>query len=185
MSTECANGTDLSIFLSCVSRNVMMLGKRAKIAPVVAKRHWKYSETKATACHFAMLLRVSQGRFDCSPRIFSNRGWLPREIDPDGYSEIVRTQRDVLEDHRCVEYFLTLIHSTPVALNPIAAFFQNSKTVTLTRKVWKTLKRLLCIFSARHYFTVYVREIVPKQGHVMKGKLPGCVHNAYYSDHIR
>jgi len=128
---------------------------------------------------------VSQGRFDCSPRIFSNRGWLPREIDPDGYSEIVRTQRDVLEDHRCVEYFLTLIHSTPVALNPIAAFFQNSKTVTLTRKVWKTLKRLLCIFSARHYFTVYVREIVPRQGHVMKGKLPGCVHNAYYSDHIR
>lgn len=87
------------------------------------KKALKILETGATACHFAMLLRVSRGRFNCSPRIFLNRGWLPREIDPDGYSEIVRAQWDVFEDHQCVEYFLTLIHSILAALNPIAAFF--------------------------------------------------------------
>jgi len=126
----------------------------------LSQKELKILETRATACHFAMLFLVSRRREnDSAARLeYFQLEDGHREIGFDGYSEIVHVRRDVLEDHRCMENMLTLIHNTPVALNPTAAFFQNSKTVTLTRKAWKTLKRLLCIFSVRHYFAVFMSE---------------------------
>lgn len=121
------------------------------------KKAVKILGTKTTACHFATLLRCHEDDSTALLEYFQFEDGH-QELGPNAYSEIIRARRHVLKDHRCVENIFMLIHYAPVALNPTAVFFQSSKTVTLMREGWKTLKRLLCIFSVRHYFRAFMSE---------------------------
>lgn len=177
MSAECANGADSPVFsfLFCVRSRT--LAKEQKLL-LSSQKGTENTENESDGLPFrdaspgvSRMIRL------LSSNIFNSEEDGHREIGPDAYSEIIRARRDVLEDHRCVENILTLIHCALMALNPTAAFFRSSKTVTLTRKGWKTLKRLLCIFSARHYFRTFMSER-SFWGKVtfMKDKPPGSVH---------
>lgn len=144
------------------------------------KKVLKIVGTRATACHFARCF--SGCHEDDSAALLEyfqfEGGRPPRDGSRCIFRNYSRSTGRPWGPSMCGEHSHgALIHCALVALNPTAAFFQSSKTVTLTRQGWKTLKRLLCIFSARHYFCAFMSE-KSFWGKVtfMKDKPPGFVH---------
>lgn len=125
MPAECANGADSPVFslLFCIrSRTLRRLAKEQKLL-LSSQKGTENTGKRSDGLPFRNASPdMSRGRFGCSPRIFSEIEDGHREIPvPMHILKIVRARRDVLEDHRCVENILTLIHCAPVALNPTAA----------------------------------------------------------------
>lgn len=149
--------------------------KSAEIAPVVAKRHWKYWEREKDGLPFR---DASPPEDDSAARLeyFQIEDGQPRDRGPDGYSKIVFAPYGT--SLRTIDVWRTFSHRAPAALSPTAAFFQSSKTVTLTRegRIKDAEKTFMHLFCATLFRRVYVQEIISRQGHVMKGKPSNSVH---------
>lgn len=139
------------------SRSCFVLGRErydawqkcAEIAPVVAKRHWKYWKWERRSAISRCFSGCHEGGSAARLEYFQIED-SHREIGPDGYSEILFAPDGT--SLRVIDVWQTFSRWYTALLWPLTLplhFCHSCKTVTLTRKTWKTLKRLLCIFSAR------------------------------------
>jgi hypothetical protein len=148
--------------------------KCAEIAPVVAKRHWKYWKRERryaiSRCFSGCHEDGSAARLEYFQIEDSHR-----EIGPDGYSEIVFAPDGT--SLRIIDVWRTFSRWYTALLWPLTLplhFCHSCKTVTFDAKNMKDAeKAFMHLFCATLFRRVYVQEIISRQGHVMKGKTAG------------